>query len=116
MKMAGLTGGKRAKQRAATPEDLAWVVEQFADAAERVQKAGLDGVEIHAAHGYLISTFLSPHYNLRDDEYGGSVQNRSRLLVEIVTAIRARCGGGFAIIDANMSTEASLRNSVPSMR
>ena len=98
MKMAGLTGGKRAKQRAATPEDLAWVVEQFADAAERVQKAGLDGVEIHAAHGYLISTFLSPHYNLRDDEYGGSVQNRSRLLVEIVTAIRARCGGGFAII------------------
>ena len=98
MKMAGLTGGKRAKQRAATAEDLAWVVDQFADAAERVQKAGLDGVEIHAAHGYLISTFLSPHYNLRDDEYGGTVENRARLLVEIINAIRTRCGSGFAII------------------
>ena len=98
MKMAGLTGGKRAQQRAATAEDLAWVVDQFADAAERVQKAGLDGIEVHAAHGYLISTFLSPHYNLRDDEYGGSVENRARLLVEIVTAIRKRCGADFGII------------------
>ena len=98
MKMAGLTGGKRAQQRAATIEDLAWVVDQFADAAERVQKAGLDGIEVHAAHGYLISTFLSPHYNLRDDEYGGSVENRSRLLVEVVSAIRKRCGSEFGII------------------
>ncbi|MCX6509323.1 MAG: FAD-dependent oxidoreductase [Actinobacteria bacterium] len=98
MKMAGLTGGKRAQQRAATIEDLAWVVDQFADAAERVQKAGLDGIEVHAAHGYLISTFLSPHYNLRDDEYGGSVENRSRLLVEVVAAIRKRCGSEFGII------------------
>lgn len=98
MKMAGLTGGKRAKQRVATIDDLAWVVDQFADAAERVQKAGLDGVEVHAAHGYLISTFLSPHYNLRDDSYGGSVENRARLLVEIIRAIRKRCGDEFAII------------------
>jgi 2,4-dienoyl-CoA reductase-like NADH-dependent reductase (Old Yellow Enzyme family)/thioredoxin reductase len=98
MKMAGLTGGKRAKQRAATTDDLAWVVEQFANAAARVQKAGLDGVEIHAAHGYLISTFLSPHYNHRDDEYGGSVENRARLLVEVISAIRRRCGAGFGII------------------
>jgi len=98
MKMAGLTGGKRAKQRAATTDDIAWVVEQFADASERVKKAGFDGVEIHAAHGYLISTFLSPHYNLRDDEYGGTTQNRARLLVEIITAIRARCGAEFGII------------------
>ena len=98
MKMAGLTGGKRAKQRAATVDDLAWVVDQFADAAARVQKAGLDGVEIHAAHGYLISTFLSPHYNHRDDEYGGSVENRARLLVDVISAIRRRCGDGFGII------------------
>jgi NADPH-dependent 2,4-dienoyl-CoA reductase/sulfur reductase-like enzyme len=58
----------------------------------------LDGIEIHAAHGYLISTFLSPHYNVRDDEYGGSVENRARLLVEIITAIRKRCGSDFGII------------------
>jgi len=98
MKMAGLTGGKRAKQRAASTDDIAWVVGQFADASERVKKAGIDGVEIHAAHGYLISTFLSPHYNVRDDEYGGSVENRARLLVEVITAIRTRCGSDFGII------------------
>jgi NADPH-dependent 2,4-dienoyl-CoA reductase/sulfur reductase-like enzyme len=98
MKMAGLTGGKRAKQRAATTDDIVWVIDQFADASERVKKAGLDGIEIHAAHGYLISTFLSPHYNVRDDEYGGSVGNRARLLVEIITAIRKRCGSSFGII------------------
>ena len=98
MKMAGLTGGKRAKQRAASTDDIAWVVGQFADASERVKKAGFDGVEIHAAHGYLISTFLSPHYNVRDDEYGGSVENRARLLFEVITAIRTRCGSDFGII------------------
>ncbi len=98
MKMAGLTGGKRGKQRAATTDDIVWVIDQFADASERVKKAGLDGIEIHAAHGYLISTFLSPHYNVRDDEYGGSVENRARLLVEIITAIRKRCGSDFGII------------------
>ena len=98
MKMAALTGGKRATQREASVDDLAWVVDQFADAADRVQRAGLDGIEIHAAHGYLISTFLSPRYNKRTDEYGGSVVNRARLLVEIVTAVRARCGPDFALI------------------
>ena len=98
MKLARQTGGKRPTQRAATTEDLAWVVDQFADASERVKKAGLDGIEIHAAHGYLISTFLSPHYNLRDDEYGGSTENRARLLVEVIEAIRRRCGSDFGII------------------
>ena len=98
MKMAGLTGGKRATQREATTDDIAWVVDQFADAADRVQRAGLDGMEIHAAHGYLISTFLSPRYNKRTDEYGGSIENRARLLVEIIRAVRARCGADFALI------------------
>ncbi|CAM8649529.1 NemA NADH,flavin oxidoreductases, Old Yellow Enzyme family [Acidimicrobiia bacterium] len=98
MKMAALTGGKRATQREASVDNLAWVVDQFADAADRVQRAGLDGIEIHAAHGYLISTFLSPRYNKRTDDYGGSVENRARLLVEIVTAVRARCGPDFALI------------------
>jgi 2,4-dienoyl-CoA reductase-like NADH-dependent reductase (Old Yellow Enzyme family)/thioredoxin reductase len=98
MKMAALTGGKKATQRAATADDLAWVVEQFAAAAARVQAAGLDGVEVHAAHGYLLSTFLSPRFNTRDDEWGGSVENRARLMTDVVKAIRSRCGDGFAVI------------------
>lgn len=98
MRMAGLTGGKMPQRREATADDLAWVVDQFADAAERVQRAGFDGVEIHAAHGYLISTFLSPTYNQRTDEYGGSAENRARLLCDVIRAIRARCGDDFAVI------------------
>lgn len=98
MKLGAASGGKRPVRRAATTDDLAWVVEQFADAADRVRRAGLDGVELHAAHGYLVSTFLSPKYNHRDDAYGGSIENRARLMCEIVRAIRARCGDGFAVI------------------
>lgn len=98
MKMAALTGGKRATQREATLDDIAWVIDQFADAASRVQRAGFDGIEVHAAHGYLISTFLSPRFNRRTDAYGGSEENRARLLVDIVRAIRDRCGPQFAII------------------
>ncbi len=98
MRMAATTGGKMPTHREATVEDLAWVVEQFADAAARVQEAGFDGVEIHAAHGYLISTFLSPLYNRRTDEYGGPTERRTRLLREVVQAVRTRCGDGFAVI------------------
>ncbi len=98
MRMAALTGGKRASQREATVDDIAWVVDQFVEAAARVQRAGFDGIEVHGAHGYLISTFLSPRFNRRTDDYGGSDVNRARLLVEIIRGIRARCGSGFAII------------------
>lgn len=98
MRMAALTGGRRPTQREATTDDIAWVVDQFAEAADRIRRAGFDGIEIHAAHGYLISTFLSPRYNRRTDDYGGSVENRARLLVEVVRAVRARCGAEFAVI------------------
>ena len=98
MMMAKQTGGKYPQRREATTDDIAWVVDQFAEAAHRVQKAGLDGVEIHAAHGYLISTFLSPRYNQRTDEYGGSLENRARLLVEVISAIKAKCGADFPVI------------------
>ena len=91
MKLGTATGGKRPVRRAATADDLAWVVEQFAVAAERVQRAGLDAVEIQTGHGYLISTFLSPKYNQRTDEYGGSLENRARLMCEVIRAVRARC-------------------------
>jgi 2,4-dienoyl-CoA reductase-like NADH-dependent reductase (Old Yellow Enzyme family)/thioredoxin reductase len=98
MKMAALTGGKRATQRAATAEDLAEVVQHFADAAARVQAAGFDGMEVHAAHGYLISEFLSPRFNRRDDEWGGSLEGRARLMVEVVRVVRQRCGPSFAVL------------------
>jgi len=65
------------------------VVGDFGRAAERTVEAGFDVVEIHAAHGYLIHNFLSPLSNLRSDEYGGSLENRARLLLRIVDAVRA---------------------------
>ncbi len=78
--------------RVATEDDLAWLVERFADAAGRAESAGFDGVEIHAGHGYLIDSFLSPALNQRDDEWGGSLDNRARLLVEVIRAVRERVG------------------------
>ncbi len=105
MKMATLTGGRQPTHREATSDDIAWVIDQFAQAAARVQQANLDGVEIHAAHGYLISTFLSPRFNTRTDSYGGTIENRARLLVEVVRAIRARCGDQFAVIVRLDATE-----------
>ncbi len=98
MRMAALTGGKKATQREATTEDIAWVVDQFAAAAARIQSAGMDGIEIHAAHGYLLSTFLSPRFNRRTDDYGGSLANRARLLAEVVGAVLDRCGDDFAVV------------------
>lgn len=73
------------------------LVEGFASAARRVQLGGLDGVEIHAAHGYLLGQFLSPMTNRRDDDYGGSFENRLRLLREVLAATRAATGPEFPI-------------------
>jgi len=71
---------------------------QFIEGAVRVNKAGCDGVELHASHGYLIQQFLSPNTNKRTDEYGGSLQNRMRFLTEIIDGIRRECGKDFPII------------------
>jgi 2,4-dienoyl-CoA reductase-like NADH-dependent reductase (Old Yellow Enzyme family)/thioredoxin reductase len=73
------------------------VVAGFAAAARRVQLGGLDGVEIHGAHGYLVGQFLSPMTNLREDDYGGDVAGRARFLVEILDAIRAEVGPDFPV-------------------
>ena len=74
------------------------IINQFGDAALRVKKSGCDGVEIHASHGYLIQQFLSPATNKRTDEYGGSLSNRMRFLLEIIDDIRNKCGNDFPII------------------
>lgn len=70
---------------------------QFVDAAERAQKAGADGVELHAGHGYLLNQFTSPYSNLRKDGYGGPIENRVRIIAEIIQGIKKRCGSDFPI-------------------
>ena len=71
------------------------MVESFIDAAERLQRAGFSGVELHGAHGYLLTQFMSPFSNDRDDKYGGSRERRLIFVREIIDGIRARCGEGF---------------------
>jgi len=86
-----------ASTRGATLEDLDRVVECFSDAAVRAERAGLSGVEVHGANGYLFTQFLSPVENQRQDDYGGNLENRARLLLRVVRAIRSRVGAGFAV-------------------
>ena len=80
-----------------TREDIEVLIARFAAAAARAQQAGIDGVEIHGGHGYMISDFLSPSLNSREDEYGGSLENRARLLLEIINAVRQEVGADFPI-------------------
>jgi len=83
--------------REATEEDLARVVAQFADAAARAKTAGFDGVELHGAHGYLFTQFLSAEQNRRADAWGGALANRARLLREALRAVRDRVGPSFTV-------------------
>jgi len=85
------------KTRELTKEDIAELVKRFAGAAERAKNAGFDGIEIHAAHGYLISSFLSPASNKRQDEYGGNLSNRARFLLEVMAAVREKVGRKYPV-------------------
>src|SRR3546814_2364784 len=77
------------RPRAMTKEDIRRVQQDYVVAARRALAAGFDWLELHFAHGYLAQSFLSPHSNQRDDEYGGSLGNRSRFLIETLDAVRA---------------------------
>jgi len=79
-----------------TRDDIQLVVRQYAAAAVRAKQAGCDGVEIHAGHGYLLSSFINPRTNRRTDEYGGPLENRVRFLLEVIQAVRAAVGPDFA--------------------
>lgn len=81
--------------QAMTVEEIRRVVQQFADGARRARQAGLDGVELHASHGYLFTQFLSSAINDRKDEYGGSLENRFRFLKEVMQAIRKEVGDDY---------------------
>lgn len=83
--------------RSMTLGEVQAVVEDFVDAAVRAQRAGFDGIELHGAHGYLISEFLSEKFNQREDEYGGNADKRRTFLLQIVEGIRARCRTDFQI-------------------
>ncbi|ARS50034.1 2,4-dienoyl-CoA reductase [Ectopseudomonas mendocina] len=86
-----------ATPQAMTPAMIDEVIERFTQTARLGEQAGFSGVQIHAAHGYLLSQFLSPLTNQRSDQWGGSLENRARLLLEIVKAVRAAVAPGFAV-------------------
>jgi len=106
-----LTGGKQIvapspviceaigeEPRELTTSEVKEIIRKFIKGAVRVKLAGMDGVELHGAHGYLINQFLSPNTNLRTDEYGGSFENRLRFLKEIIIGIKDQCGNDFPVI------------------
>lgn len=92
-----IPGGRFGKPRALTGDEIRDVIARFAHAAGVARQTGFSGVQVHSAHGYLLSEFLSPRVNLREDEWGGSLENRSRLLLETVRAVRTRVGADFPV-------------------
>ncbi len=85
------------RMHAMSKREIHSLIEDFIEAAVRCQKAGVDCVELHAGHGYILQQFLSPHTNRREDEYGGSFDGRMRFITEIIQGIRARCGRDFPL-------------------
>jgi 2,4-dienoyl-CoA reductase (NADPH2) len=90
-------GGPMAGVRVLDKADIAAAVALYAEGARRAKAAGFDGVEIHGGHGYLISSFMSPASNRRDDDYGGSLENRARLMLEVLRAVRATVGPDYPV-------------------
>ena len=78
-------------------DDIAQMISYFADAAARAKEAGIDAIELHGAHTYILAGFLSPYYNQREDAYGGPLENRARLLIETLQAVKARVGADFPV-------------------
>lgn len=90
-------GPHKPRLRVMDEADIAQMIEWFAAAAARAQAAGFDGVELHAAHNYILAGFLSPYYNRRDDAWGGSLEGRARLLLETLRAVKTRVGADFPV-------------------
>jgi len=95
---SGLFAPGKPNGKAMSVEDIEDVITAFADAAQDAKALGFDGVEIHGAHGYLLDQFLWEGTNQRDDQYGGSMENRLRIVVEVVEAVRQRVGPDFPIM------------------
>ncbi|MBP1768564.1 MAG: 2,4-dienoyl-CoA reductase [Candidatus Aminicenantes bacterium] len=84
--------------RAMARDEIRGTIDEFVQAGRRAKQAGFDGVQIHVAHGYLLSSFISPHTNRREDEYGGSLENRARIVREILRGIKSLAGPCFPVI------------------
>ena len=95
--LAGFAGMKPPELKVLEQADIDVVVDQFRQGARRAVEAGFDGIEIHAGHGYLLSAFISPLTNTRTDRYGGNLENRMRLLVEVLGAVRSELGRDFPV-------------------
>lgn len=95
---AGGGDAGQADSREMTVEDIERTVQGFAEAAVRARDAGCDAVQLHGAHGYLISQFLSPFFNKRIDHYGGAIENRSRFAVDVLRAVRRAVGDDFPVM------------------
>ena len=95
--LVGLAGMKRPEIKVIEQADIDLVVAQFGAAAARAKAAGFDGIEIHAGHGYLLSSFISPITNTRTDRYGGSPENRMRLPLDVLAAVRGAVGADFPV-------------------
>jgi 2,4-dienoyl-CoA reductase-like NADH-dependent reductase (Old Yellow Enzyme family)/NADPH-dependent 2,4-dienoyl-CoA reductase/sulfur reductase-like enzyme len=95
--LAGFAGMKPPELKVLEQADIDLAVAQFAAAARRAREAGFDGIEIHAGHGYLLSSFISPITNTRGDGYGGNRENRMRLLLEVLAAVRVEVGSDFPV-------------------
>ena len=88
----------RSGAREMTTDEIEMIIDAYAQAARRAKEAGFDAVQIHAAHGYLISQFLSPIANTRCDEWGGCLQNRTRFLARVIAAVREQVGPDFPVL------------------
>jgi 2,4-dienoyl-CoA reductase-like NADH-dependent reductase (Old Yellow Enzyme family) len=84
--------------RAMTEQEINRIVADFGHAAIRAREAGFDGIQLHAAHSYLMSQFLSPFYNRREDDYGGNVENRARIVLEVLSKVRSEVGDDYPVM------------------
>ena len=91
-------GFAKSPRKELTLEDIREIVEAFGKAALRAKQAGFDGIQLHAAHGYLLSQFLSPAFNKRTDSYGGSIENRARALMEVLETVRKAVGKDYPVL------------------
>ena len=95
--LSGIADKMFAPARALTEDEIRGLIRRFAETALSAQAAGFDGVQIHGAHGYLVAQFLSPLTNLREDAWGGPLENRARFLLEIIRAVRDRVNDDFIV-------------------
>jgi len=95
---SNVAGFAKSPRKEMTPEDIQALVKAYGAAAGRAKKAGFDGVQIHSAHGYLLSQFLSPAFNQRNDAYGGDIRNRAKALIEVLREIRNMVGRDYPVL------------------